>query len=251
MFVIKRNGLKENVKFDKITNRINKLLEGIDNRDNIDPVLITQKICNRIYPGITTTELDILASEVCISMVTENPNFGILGSRLTISNHQKNTKENFLEVVTDLENNTEILSNELIEITKKFETEINNIINYERDYLLDYFGFKTLERSYLLKINKKPVERPQHLFMRVAIGIHGEDLINVKKTYDNISLKNYTHATPTLFNSGTRYPQLSSCFLTKVEDSIEGIFETYTDCGLISKFAGGIGCDISNIRAKA
>jgi ribonucleoside-diphosphate reductase alpha subunit len=250
MFVIKRNGLKENVKFDKITNRINKLLEGIDNTDNIDPVLITQKICNRIYPGITTTELDILASEVCMSMVTENPNFGILGSRLAISNHQKNTKENFLEVVTDLENNTEILSNELIEITKKFETEINNIINYERDYLLDYFGFKTLERSYLLKINKKPVERPQHLFMRVAIGIHGEDLINVKKTYDNISLKNYTHATPTLFNAGTRYPQLSSCFLTQVEDSIEGIFETYTDCGLISKFAGGIGCDISNIRAK-
>jgi hypothetical protein len=134
MFVIKRNGLKENVKFDKITNRINKLLEGIDNTDNIDPVLITQKICNRIYPGITTTELDILASEVCMSMVTENPNFGILGSRLAISNHQKNTKENFLDVVTDLENNTEILSNKLIEITKKYETEINNIIQYERDY---------------------------------------------------------------------------------------------------------------------
>ena len=186
MFVIKRDGRKENVKFDKITNRIEKLLEGID---NIDAVLITQKICNRIYPGITTTELDILASEVCMSMVTENPNFGILGSRLAISNHQKNTKEKFLEVVTDLTNNTQILSDELVEITKKYETEINNIINYERDYLLDYFGFKTLEKSYLLKINKKPVERPQHLFMRVAIGIHGKDLENVKKTYDNISLK--------------------------------------------------------------
>ena len=247
MFVIKRDGRKETVKFDKITNRIEKLLEGID---NIDAVLITQKICNRIYPGITTTELDILASEVCMSMVTENPNFGILGSRLAISNHQKNTKENFLDVVTDLTNNTQILSDELVEITKKYETEINNIINYERDYLLDYFGFKTLEKSYLLKINKKPVERPQHLFMRVAIGIHGEDLENVKKTYDNISLKNYTHATPTLFNAGTKFPQLSSCYLSATEDSIEGIFETITDCAKISKWAGGIGLHISNIRGN-
>ena len=247
MFVIKRDGRKETVKFDKITNRIEKLLEGID---NIDAILITQKICNRIYPGITTTELDILASEVCMSMVTENPNFGILGSRLAISNHQKNTKENFLDVVTELENNTEILSDELIEISKKYEKEINNIINYERDYLLDYFGFKTLEKSYLLKINKKPVERPQHLFMRVAIGIHGKDLENIKKTYDNISLKNYTHATPTLFNAGTKFPQLSSCYLSATEDSIEGIFETITDCAKISKWAGGIGIHISNIRGK-
>jgi ribonucleoside-diphosphate reductase alpha subunit len=247
MYVIKRDGRKETVKFDKITNRIEKLLEGID---NIDAILITQKICNRIYPGITTTELDILASEVCMSMVAENPNFGILGSRLAISNHQKNTKENFLDVVTDLENNTEILSHEIVEIAKKYETEINNIINYERDYLLDYFGFKTLEKSYLLKINKKPVERPQHLFMRVAIGIHGKDLENIKKTYDNISLKNYTHATPTLFNAGTKFPQLSSCYLSATEDSIEGIFETITDCAKISKWAGGIGIHISNIRGK-
>ena len=254
MYVIKRDGHKELVKFDKITNRIQKLLNDID---NIDAALITQKICNRIYSGITTTELDNLASQVCMSMVTDHPNFGILGSRLAVSNHQKNTDESFLEVVRKLRNNKDIhdvisplVSEELENIASKYEKEISEIIKLDRDYLLDYFAFKTLEKSYLLKINKKVIERPQHLFIRVAIGIHGDDLKNIKKTYDNISLKNYTHATPTLFNAGTKYPQLSSCYLIATEDSVEGIFETITDCAKISKWSGGIGVHISNIRSN-
>ena len=254
MFVIKRNGEKESVKFDKITRRIEKLLFDIN---DIDATLITQKICNRIFSGITTTELDNLASQVCMSMVTENINYGTIGSRLVVSNHQKNTKENFLEVVIDLRNNKDILGNlaplvseEVLDIAEKYQNEINEIIDMERDYLLDYFAFKTLEKAYLLKVDKKVIERPQHLFMRVAIGIHGNDLENVKKTYDNISLKNYTHATPTLFNAGTPYPQLSSCYLTATDDSVEGIYETITDCAKISKWAGGIGVHISNIRAN-
>lgn len=264
LFVIKRDGNRESVKYDKITSRIEKLLYGLE---SIDASLITQKICDRIYPGITTTELDNLAAEVCMAMITDDPEFGVLGSRLAISNHQKNTKENFLHVVQDLVNNKDstgefapLISEEILKIVKEREVEINNIINYERDYLLDYFGFKTLERSYLLKINisdenshdsvkKQIVERPQHLFMRVAIGIHGDDIENIKKTYDNISLKNYIHATPTLFNAGTNYPQMSSCYLSATEDSIEGIYGTITDCAKISKWAGGIGVHISNIRA--
>ena len=253
MFVIKRNGLKENIRFDKITNRIEKLLYDIQ---DIDAALITQKICNRIFSGISTTELDNLASQVCMTMITENPNFGVLGSRISISNHQKNTNESFLKIVKELLNNKDVhnelaplVSYELHNIAEKHEKEIQDMIDMDRDYLLDFFGFKTLERSYLLKINNKCVERPQHLFMRVAIGIHGDDLENVKKTYDNISLKHYTHATPTLFNSGCPYPQMSSCYLSATEDSIEGIFETITDCSKISKWAGGIGVHISNIRA--
>ena len=257
MYVIKRNGEKEPVKFDKITNRLEKLI----NFGHVDPIIITQKLSNRIYPGITTTELDILASQICMAMIMDHPNFGILGSRIAISNHQKNTSERFIDVIRQLFDNVDIngvksplISESLIEIVTKHETMINAIIDMERDYLLDFFGFKTLERSYLLKINtpdgKKIVERPQHLFMRVAIGIHGNDIEKVKKLYDNISLKNYTHATPTLFNAGTPRNQLASCFLNVVEDSIEGIFDIYKECGMISKWAGGIGCDISNIRSK-
>ena len=256
MYVLKRNGNKESVKFDKITNRIQKLLIEINNED-IDASLITQKISNRIYPGITTTELDILSSQICMSMVIDDINYGALAARILISNHQKNTKESFLEVVKDLLNNKDIhnepaplVSNELLNIVSKYETKINSMIKYERDYLLDYFGFKTLEKSYLLQVNKKPLERPQHLFMRVAIGIHGEDFENVEKTYNNLSLKNYTHATPTLFNAGTNQSQLSSCFLVSTEDSLEGIFETITDCAKISKWSGGIGLHVSNIRAS-
>jgi len=253
MFVIKRDGNKESVKFDKITSRIEKLLYGIN---DIDATIITQKICNRIYPGISTTELDNLAAEVCMSMVTDNPNYGIIGSRIIISNHQKNTNSSFLEVINILKNNKDIngnlaplVSEELLEVTEKYNEIINDMINMERDYLLDYFSFKTLEKAYLLKVDKKVIERPQHLFMRVAIGIHGHDIDNAIKTYNNLSLKNYTHATPTLFNAGTVYPQLSSCFLSATEDSVEGIYETITDCAKISKWAGGIGVHISNIRA--
>ena len=254
MFVIKRNGEKENVFFDKITNRIKKLMYDID---DIEPAIITQKLCARIIPGISTTELDNLASQICMSMLTENPNYGILGARIAISNHQKNTDNNFLEALTKLKNNTDIhgelsplINDKLYSLVLKYENEINEIIKYERDYLIDFFGFKTLEKSYLLKINKKCIERPQHLFMRVALAIHEEDLVNVKKTYDNLSLKNYTHATPTLFNAGCPNQQLSSCYLIATEDSVEGIFGTMTDCAKISKWSGGIGLHISNIRAN-
>ena len=254
MFVIKRDGKKEIVYFDKITNRLKKLMYNID---NIDPVLITQKLCSRIVSGITTTELDNLASQICMSMLTDNPNYGILGARIAISNHQKNTDDNFLSVLDNLINNKDVhnelspmINQEIFSLASKYEKEINKMIEYDRDYLIDFFGFKTLEKSYLLRINKKSVERPQHLFMRVALAIHGDDLINVKKTYDNLSLKNYTHATPTLFNAGCPNQQLSSCYLIATEDSVEGIFGTMTDCAKISKWSGGIGLHISNIRAN-
>jgi len=260
MFVIKRSGIKENVQFDKITSRLQKLLYGGLDK-TIDPAIITQKICSRMSSGITTTELDNLASQICMGMIIDNPDFGTLGARIVISNHQKNTDDDFLSVVTDLKNNKDIqgnlaplVSEELYNIVLNNTEFLQNMIDFERDYLLDYFGFKTLERSYLLKVNegkvKRIVERPQHLFLRVAIGIHGDDFESVKKTYDNMSLKNYTHATPTLFNAGTPHCQLSSCFLTGTEDSVEGIFETMTDCAKISKWSGGIGLHISNIRAN-
>jgi ribonucleoside-diphosphate reductase alpha subunit len=258
MFVVKRNGNKEQVKFDKITSRLQKLIEN----ECVDPILITQKLSNRIYPGITTTELDILASQICMDMIMENPDFGKLGAKIAISNHQKNTDVSFIKVIEKLKNNKDIngndsplINDEVYEIANKYYVEIDNIIDMERDYLLDFFGFKTLEKSYLLKCGadkktKKIVERPQHLFMRVAIGIHGDDIKSVKKLYDNLSLKMYTHATPTLFNAGMPFQQLSSCYLLGTEDSIEGIFETITDCAKISKWSGGIGVHISNIRAN-
>ena len=254
MFVIKRDGKKEIVYFDKITNRLKKLMYDIN---DIDPVLITQKLCARIISVITTTELDNLASQICMSLITDNPNYGVLGARIAISNHQKNTDNNFIILLDKLINNKDIhgnlaplISEELFLLSSKYEKQISEMFDYNRDYLLDFFGFRTLEKSYFLKINKKAIERPQHLFMRVALAIHGDDLNNVKKTYDNLSLKNYTHATPTLFNAGCPNQQLSSCFLLATEDSIEGIFGTITDCAKISKWAGGIGIHISNIRAN-
>jgi ribonucleotide reductase alpha subunit len=262
MYVTKRNGNKEKVHFDKITSRIEKLTSDLD-KDIVDPSVITQKTCSSIYSGITTTELDNLACQICMNMVSEHPDYGILGSRIAISNHQKNTPEKFIDVVRtlyqnrDIQNNiSPLVSDELLRISETYEDTLESMLDMKRDYLLDFFGFKTLERSYLLKINvdngkgKKIIERPQHLFLRVAIGIHGDNLELVKRTYDSISLKQYTHATPTLFNAGTNTPQLSSCFLGYVEDSIEGIFDSYRECGIISKFAGGIGVHVSDIRSK-
>ena len=260
MYVTKRNGNKEYVHFDKITSRISKLIKNLDSQ--IDPALVTQKTCSSMYSGISTTELDNLACQICMGMISDHPDYGILGSRIAISNHQKNTPENFSEVVNILYQNKDmhgdlcsLVSDDLFNISQKYKTELQNIIVLDRDYLLDFFGFKTLERSYLLRINtgngtKKIIERPQHLFLRVAIGIHGENLELVKETYEAISLKQFTHATPTLFNAGTKTPQLSSCFLGYIEDSIEGIFDSYRECGIISKFAGGIGIHVSDIRSK-
>ena len=260
MYVTKRNGNKEFVHFDKITSRISKLIYDLD--PQIDPAVITQKTCSSMYSGISTTELDNLACQICMGMISEHPDYGILGSRIAISNHQKNTPENFSDVMKILHENKDmhgdlcsLVSDDLFKISQEYETELQNIIDLNRDYLLDFFGFKTLERSYLLKINtesgvKKIIERPQHLFLRVAIGIHGDNFELVKETYDAFSLKQFTHATPTLFNAGTNTPQLSSCFLGYIEDSIEGIFDSYRECGIISKFAGGIGIHISDIRSK-
>lgn len=262
MYVIKRSGENEKVHFDKITIRLRKLLYG-GLEDNIDPIVITQKICSRINSGITTSEIDTLASQVCMSLITDHPDYGVLASRIVVSNHHKNTDSNFVDVIEKLSNNRDVhgkksslVSEELKEIVLKHSDEIQRMIQYERDYDLDFFGFKTLERSYLLKVNdnknntKIIVERPQHMFMRVALGIHGFNLEEVKKTYDCLSCKVYTHATPTLFNAGTTRFQGSSCFLMGIEDSVHGIFETLSDCALISKWSGGIGLHISNIRSK-
>jgi ribonucleoside-diphosphate reductase alpha subunit len=257
MQVLKRNSNKEFVKFDKITERLKHLLNN-DLSKIIDPVIITQKIATRIHDGITTSEIDELSSNICISMITVHPAYGKLAGRIVIDNHQKNTSPNFLHVIKILRANlgsngksSPLASKELEKIAEKHEQKIQNMLDFSRDHDLGYFGFKTLEKAYLKKVGSKIVERPQHLFMRVAIGIHGEDLDNIKETYDYLSLKYYTHATPTLFHAGTPRPQMSSCFLLDgSEDSVEGIYKSITNCALISKWAGGIGVHISGIRGS-
>lgn len=255
MQVQKRNNQKEPVQFDKITERIRYLLyDGLDKF--IDPAIITQKIAERIHDGITTAEIDELTSHICAAMITVHPAFGTLAGRIVIDNHQKNTSPNFLHVVKILRANlgpngesAPLVSKEVEDITEKYGDKIQNYIMFERDHDLGYFGFKTLEKAYLKKVGNKLVERPQHLFMRVAIGIHGDDLEAIKETYDNLSLRRYTHATPTLFHAGTTRPQMSSCFLLDGGgDSVEGIYKSITNCALISKWAGGIGVHIHGIR---
>jgi ribonucleoside-diphosphate reductase alpha chain len=253
--VLKRNGSKEEVSFDKVTKRIKKLCYNLSNE--INPILIAQKVCSQIYNNVTTIELDELAAQICISMSTINLDYGILASRIIISNNHKVTSPSFSETVyilknnTDLEgNNAPLISNELYNIVMNNKSKLNDIINYDNDYLFDYFGFKTLEKGYLLKINGKIIERIQHLFMRVSLGIHGDDLKAVIKSYELMSQKYFTHATPTLFNSGTVKPQLASCFLLGMEDSVEGIYKTISDCAKISACAGGIGVCLSKIRSK-
>jgi ribonucleoside-diphosphate reductase alpha chain len=212
----------------------------------------------RIYDGVKTCELDELAAYLCSSMSIDNPDYSTLASRIIISNHQKNTSPSFSETVGILYDNKDIngehsplISEELYEIVNKNKEKLNNYIDYQRDFLFDYFGFKTLERAYLIKIDKKIIERPQHLWMRVSLGIHGNDIREVLQTYDLMSKKYFTHATPTLFNSGTKRPQLSSCFLCSVnDDSISGIYDSLKEMALISKYAGGIGVHIHQVRSK-
>ena len=261
MRVTKRDGQLQDIAFDKILERVKKL--GQEAKININYSSLVMKVIDQLYDKIPTSKIDELAAEQCASMSTLNPDYGILSGRIIVSNHQKNTDSNFHMVVNRLYNFTDIngkkkplLSDKLFEFVESYSQEIEDMINYERDYLIDYFGFKTLERSYLFKVGKRTVERPQHMWMRVAIGIHG-DFINsnslalVKETYDLMSLKYFTHATPTLFNSGTPRPQMSSCYLIAMEDdSIDGIFSTLKDCAHISKWAGGVGLHIHNIRAK-
>ena len=256
--VTKRNGDKEIISFDKILNRIKKLgLEGNDEL-NVNYTDLSKKIIDRLYDGISTTLIDELTAQQCASLSTTHPDYGILASRIMISNHHKNTTGNFLFVCKQLHEfkdihgeNHPIISNDHMAIVEKYSELLENMIDYKRDYLIDYFGFKTLERAYLLRINTVIVERPQHMWLRVAIAIHKEDIEKVKETYDLMSQKYFTHATPTLFNAGTPRPQLSSCYLIAMEkDSIQGIYNTLTDCAKISKWAGGIGMHIHNVRAS-
>jgi len=252
MFVIKRDGQREEVDLNKITQRMKYLSKGL----SLNPLEISLKVVNQIYDGVKTSELDELASEICARMVTNHYDYGILASRIIISNHHKNTSPSFSETIEMLYQSIDILGNhspiinkEMYDIVQKHKSKFNNVINHERDYLIDYFGFKTLEQSYLLKINGKCVERPQYLFMRVAIGIHREDYKEAINTYNLMSQKYFIHATPTLFNMGTQREQGSSCFLLWMnDDSIKGIYETLAECAEISKNAGGIGIGIHNIR---
>lgn len=248
MEVIKRDGSFEMVYFDKITDRIKSLCFGL--LDTIDPILISQKICSQIHDKIKTCDIDELASQTAISMITTHPDYGTLASRIVVSNLHKCTYEKYEDVVTELHSN-DLVSDELLSHSKKFSDTINKTINYQKDYLFDYFGLKTLERSYLMKVKGNIIERPQHMIMRVCLGIHGDDIDNVIASYNIMSDKYFTHATPTLFNAGTRQPQLSSCFLLSMkDDSVSGIFDTVKDCAMISKWAGGIGVHIHNIRGK-
>ena len=259
MYVVKRDGTKEEVAFDKITRRIRSLCDGL-NPDYVDPVKVTQKVVEGVYSGVTTSDLDVLAAETCAYMSQFHPDFSTLAARLAVSNLHKNTSEDFSEVIGTLYNATDragrlapLVSDEMVKIVEKYADVINASIDYERDYHFDYFGFKTLERSYLFRDpeTKKIIERPQQMLMRVSLGVHGIDAIDeALNTYRLMSRGFFTHATPTLFNAGTPKPQMSSCFLLTIkDDSIEGIYETLKQCALISKTAGGIGVAITNVRA--
>jgi ribonucleoside-diphosphate reductase alpha chain len=257
MQVVKRDGRKEDVSFDKVLDRVRKASDGL----TVNPTAITQKILGQIYDGVKTTELDELTCQLCASLATVHPDYGSLAARICISNHQKNTETSFSKVMKELSQQVapktgetvSYINEELLKVVETHGHEIDAYIDYNRDYLLDYFGFKTLERAYLLKnAAGKILERPQHLWMRVSLALWGSiDIKRAFETYDFMSQKYFTHATPTLFNAGGPRQQLSSCFLQAMHsDSIEGIFKTLTDCALISKWAGGIGLHVHNIRAK-
>ena len=266
MYVTKRDGTQETVSFDKVSNRLKTLIEMTDSNQNqtnqtlvsIDYISLAQKVCSDIYSGVKTSELDELAAQMCAALITENSEYGILAQRLAISNHHKKTSPSFSEVVENLRRSknsrgeiVSIVTEEFYNTVMKNKDKINQVIDYNRDYLIDYFGFKTLEKSYLLKSNDKIVERPQHLFMRVSIGIHGNDIKDAINCYHYLSQKKCIHATPTLFNSGTKGGQLASCFLLGIhEDSIHGIYDTLKDTALISKNAGGIGIHIHDVRGR-
>ena len=249
MQVIKRNGKFESVSFDKITNRISSLCNGLI----VDPISISKETINGMYDGINTQELDNLSADICASKTHHHPDYNTLASRIAISNLHKQTNTDF-KVVTELLYEAGIVPSNYLEFVLKNYELFQSTIDYDRDFLFDFFGFKTLERSYLLRIGGKIVERPQHLWMRVAIQIHGlhpnVELDNLKETYDLLSNLYFTHATPTLFNSGIKRPQLASCFLVGTEDTIEGIFKSVSDIASISKWAGGIGIHLTNIRCK-
>ncbi|KAF9206224.1 Ribonucleoside-diphosphate reductase large subunit [Haplosporangium sp. Z 27] len=252
------DGRKERVAFDKITARIVKLCYGLD-MNFVDPVQVTQKVISGVYQGVSTVELDNLAAETAAYMTTKHPDYAILAARIAVSNVHKETKKVFSQVIEDLysyinpktEKSASMISESTYNNVMKNADRLNSAIIYDRDFNYNYFGFKTLERSYLLRINGKVAERPQHMLMRVAVGIHGDNVEKAIETYNYMSEKYFTHASPTLFNAGTPRPQMSSCFLlTMKDDSIEGIYDTLKTCAMISKTAGGIGLNIHNIRAS-
>ncbi len=257
MFVIKRDGRTESIKFDKITARIEKLCYGL-NPEHVEPIMVAKKVIEGIYDGVTTTELDNLAAETAATLTVRHPDYALLASRIAVSNLHKNTKKSFTQAMRDLYNyrngktneHAPMIAEDVMDIIEKNSDVLDSSIIYDRDYHFDYFGFKTLEKSYLLRIDGRVAERPQQMFMRVALGIHKEDIEAAIETYNLMSERWFTHATPTLFNSGTPKPQMSSCFLlTMKEDSIDGIYNTLRNCALISQSAGGIGLSIHNIRA--
>ncbi len=257
MLVVKRDGRRESVKFDKITARIEKLCYGL-NADYVKPVEIAKKVIDGLYDGVSTIELDNLAAETAATMTTRHPDFAKLAARISISNLHKVTETSFSNTMKRMYEyinpktgeNAALLSKEVYGIIRSNAKKLDDAINYDRDYNYDYFGYKTLERSYLMKLDGKIVERPQHMLMRVSVGIHGEDIDSAVQTYNLMSEKWFTHATPTLFNAGTPKPQLSSCFLLSMQDdSIDGIYDTLKQCAKISQSAGGIGLSIHNVRA--
>ena len=256
MFVVKRDGHKEPIMFDKITARIKKLCYDLN--PLVDPVRVAMRVIEGLYDGVTTSELDNLASEIAATMTTSHPDYAQLAARISVSNLHKNTKKSFSETMTDLYKyvnprtgkDAPLLSDEVYNIIQKNKEVLDSSIIYNRDFGYDFFGFKTLERSYLLKLNGEIVERPQHMLMRVSVGIHMEDIDSVLETYELMSKRFFTHATPTLFNSGTPKPQMSSCFLLAMQDdSIDGIYDTLKQTAKISQSAGGIGLSIHNVRA--
>ncbi|MEN9729360.1 MAG: Ribonucleoside-diphosphate reductase, partial [Bacteroidota bacterium] len=258
MYVIKRDGRRESVKFDKITARIEKLCYSLD-PFFVQPLEVARKVISGLYDGVKTTELDNLAAETAASLTTKHPDYATLAARIAISNLHKNTLKSFSATMKRLYTyidpktgqNAALLSKEVFDIIKKNAVELDEAIIYDRDFGYDYFGFKTLEKSYLLKLDGAIAERPQHMLMRVAVGIHGADIAAAIHTYNLLSERWFTHATPTLFNAGTPKPQMSSCFLIQMkDDSIPGIYDTLKDCAIISKYSGGIGLSIHNIRAS-
>ncbi|EAR02617.1 ribonucleoside-diphosphate reductase subunit alpha [Maribacter sp. HTCC2170] len=256
MYVVKRDGRKELIMFDKITARVRKLCYGLNGL--VDPLKVAMRVIEGLYDGVTTSELDNLAAEIAATMTTTHPDYAKLAARISVSNLHKNTKKSFSETMEDLYTyvnprtgkKAPLLSDEVYKVIAENSVALDSTIIYNRDFGYDYFGFKTLERSYLLKLNGKIAERPQHMLMRVSIGIHLDDLDAVKETYELMSKKYFTHATPTLFNSGTPKPQMSSCFLLAMkDDSIDGIYDTLKQTAKISQSAGGIGLSIHNVRA--
>src|SRR5246500_5771011 len=257
MFVIKRDGTSESVKFDKITARVQKLCYGLDPA-HVESIKVAMKVIEGLFDGVTTTELDNLAAETAASLTTNHPDYAILASRIAVSNLHKNTTKSFSKTMHDLflyvdpktGQRAQLIADDVYDIIQANAQLLDSSIIYDRDFGYDYFGFKTLERSYLLKMNGKVAERPQHMIMRVAVGIHKEDIAAAIETYNLMSERWFTHATPTLFNAGTPKPQMSSCFLlTMKDDSIDGIYDTLKQTAKISQSAGGIGLSIHNIRA--